>query len=90
MSVHCRSVYDKLDDLRIGGKPFDSAYFSGSLMIMPDPVGALRVAASQIGPDCRIYITQTFQNARSPYLERVKPLLRLITTIDFGQVTYHN
>ena len=36
----------------------------------------------------RIYCTQTIQAARNPVLERLKPLLRFLTTIDFGKVTY--
>ena len=36
----------------------------------------------------RIYFTQNFQLHPSPILEVIKPLLALVTTIDFGSVTY--
>jgi len=39
-------------------------------------------------PGGRMYFTQTFERRRSPMLEVIKPLLRLVTTIDFGRVTY--
>lgn len=49
---------------------------------------ALKVAVSQVKPGGPIYITQTIQNTRSRFLEVVKPYLSLITTVDFGVVTY--
>jgi ubiquinone/menaquinone biosynthesis C-methylase UbiE len=70
------------------GHRFDSAYFSGSLMIMPDPVGALLKVSSLLRPQGLIYLTQTFQTKQSKWLEVLKPLLKYLTTIDFGQVTY--
>ena len=39
-------------------------------------------------PGGRLYFTQTFEHERSRAVEILKPLLRLVTTIDFGQVTY--
>lgn len=41
-------------------------------------------------PDGLIYVTQTFQNARSPVMEKVKPWLKRFTTVDFGQLVYHS
>jgi hypothetical protein len=35
-----------------------------------------------------MYFTQTFEHQRSRALEMLKPLLRMVTTIDFGRVTY--
>lgn len=67
---------------------FDAAYFSGSLTVMPDPVAALRAVVPLLKSDSgRIYITQTFQKRSSPVMARVKPLLKYLTTIDFGQLT---
>jgi len=82
------SVYD--DDLgeRVGGKKFDAVYFSGSISLMPDPAEALRVAARLLRPGGRIYVTQTFQNRSFPLLSTVKPLLKYLTTIDFGQLIF--
>lgn len=76
------SVYDHR------GGPYDAAYFSASFMLLPEPEAALRHVRSLLVPGARIYFTQTFEHARSRTVELVKPLLRLLTTIDFGQVTY--
>jgi hypothetical protein len=35
-----------------------------------------------------VFFTQTFQEKRSPLTERLKPMLKTLTTVDFGQVTY--
>ena len=82
IEVRLESVYDH------AGGPYEAAYFSGSFMLLPDPAGALRHVAKLLAPRAPVYFTQTFEHARSPLLERVKPLLRWVTTIDFGRVTY--
>jgi len=43
---------------------------------------------SLLTSDGRIYFTQTFQDKESKVMERVKPMLKRATTIDFGRVTY--
>ncbi|MEJ3658736.1 class I SAM-dependent methyltransferase [Actinomycetes bacterium KLBMP 9759] len=78
------SVYDHR------GGPYEAVYFSASLMLLPDPVAAIEHVAAQLRPDGRIYATQTFQHRRSPLLERVKPLAKRVTTIEFGRVTYED
>lgn len=84
VAVHHASFYD------YEGGPFDGVYFSASLMIMPDPVAALRRAASMLKPGGFIYTTQTIQTRRSKLVEIGKPLLKFLTTIDFGSVTYED
>ncbi|KAH9109471.1 hypothetical protein AeMF1_015443 [Aphanomyces euteiches] len=69
---------------------YDAIYFSGSLMIMPDPVKALSHTASLLRPRGRIYVTQTIQTQKSWLTEVTKPLLKFVTTIDFGHVTYED
>jgi len=87
--LHCKSIYDpQLPMLFSGAAKFDAVYFSGSLTLMPDPGAALRAAASMLNDKGLIYVTQTFQNQPSPITAMVKPLLRALTTIDFGVVTY--
>lgn len=78
------SVYDHR------GGPYGAAYFSGSFMLLPDPPGALRHVASLLVPGAPVYFTQTFEHERSRAAEWVKPLLRRVTTIDFGRVTYES
>lgn len=70
------------------GGPYAAAYWSGSFMLLPDPPAALRHVAALLVPGGTMYFTQTVEHARSPLLERLKPLLRLVTTVDFGRVTY--
>ena len=84
VQAHLQSVYDHR------GGPYDAVYFSGSFMLLPDPSAAARHAVSLLAPDGRIYFTQTFEHERSPVLERLKPWLRRLTTIDFGRVTYED
>lgn len=67
---------------------FDAIYFSGSLMIMPDPTRALQHVRKMVKQQGKIYVTQTFEEKKNQLLELMKPLLRFLTTIDFGQVTY--
>jgi ubiquinone/menaquinone biosynthesis C-methylase UbiE len=78
------SVYDHC------GGPYDAAYFSASLMLLPDPVAALRHVSGLLAPGGRLYLTQTFHHRRSPLREKVKPLLRHVVSIDFGRVTYED
>ena len=76
------SVYDHR------GGPYDAAYFSASFMLLPDPPAALRHVRSLLVPGGPIFFTQTFEHRPSRAVETLKPLLRLLTTIDFGRVTY--
>lgn len=78
------SVYDH------EGGPYDVAYFSASLMVLPDPVEAMRHVAKQLAPDGLVFFTQTFHHRRSGVVERIKPMLGRVTTIEFGRVTYED
>ena len=82
VEVRLESVYDHQ------GGPYDAVYFSGSFMLLPDPVAALRHVLPQLKPGGRVFFTQTFHDRRSPLAERIKPMLHKVTTIHFGQVTY--
>ena len=76
------SVYDHQ------GGPYDAVYFSASFMLLPEPERALRHCTSLLKPGGRIFFTQTIQTRHSRWMERLKPLLRRATSIDFGRVTY--
>ncbi|KAG1708648.1 hypothetical protein DVH05_022277 [Phytophthora capsici] len=83
VQVHHASIYD------YKGGPYDAVYFSSSLMLMPDAVKALQHCMSMLEPKTgRIYVTQTIQTSHSKLVELGKPLLKFLTTIDFGTVTY--
>ena len=77
-----KSIYD-FDE-----KGYDAAYFSASFMLMPDPPAVLRYISGLLASGGRVYFTQTFQDRRSGLMEKAKPLLGKVTTIEFGRVTY--
>jgi hypothetical protein len=81
---------------------FEAVYFSGSFSLLPDWTGALLAVSYLLKPTKdesnndddtttkrsakKIYITQTYQKQSSWILSWIKPWLRYITTIDFGQL----
>jgi SAM-dependent methyltransferase len=82
VDVRLESVYDHR------GGPYQAVYFSASFMLMPDPAAALRHVNQLLASDGRVYFTQTFQEKRSSLAEKYKPMLKSLTTVDFGRVTY--
>jgi len=64
----------------------DSVYFSGSFSLLPDPLDALIAAQQLLRPGGTIYITQTYASSISRIGQLTKPLIRFLTTIDFGQL----
>lgn len=84
VSVWHESIFDH------EGGPYDAAYFSASFMLLPDPSRAVRHVLGLLRPGGTVYFTQTFQDRRSPVLEKAKPLLKRLTTIEFGRVTYED
>ena len=90
VEVHCCSIYEAkvVDEMITNKGKFDAAYFSGSFSLMPDPLKALQVAASYVKTGGRIYISQTFQKRSVPCLSCAKPLMKYVTTIDFGKLFF--
>lgn len=84
VEVRLESAYDHR------GGPYDAVYFSGSFMLLPEPERALRHACALLSPGGRIYFTQTFQRQPARWMEVLKPLLKRLTSIDFGRVTYED
>lgn len=84
VEVRLESAYDHR------GGPYAAVYFSGSFMLLPQPEQALRHCSTLLEPDGRIYFTQTFQTRHARWMETLKPLLKRVTTIDFGRVTYED
>lgn len=82
VQVELQSVYD------YESAHFDAAYFAASFMLLPDPTKALQHVLTQLKPGGKVFFTQTFQERPSPIMEKVKPMLKTVTTIDFGNVTY--
>lgn len=84
VEAHLESVFDH------HGGPYDAVYFSASFMLMPDPPAVLRHVSTLLRHGGRVYFTQTFQDRKSTVLEKAKPLLKAVTTIDFGRITYED
>jgi 2-polyprenyl-3-methyl-5-hydroxy-6-metoxy-1,4-benzoquinol methylase len=82
--VRLESVYDH------HGGPYDAVYFSGSFMLLPEPEQALRHCGALLTPRGRIFFTQTIQMQRARWVELLKPILKQVTSIDFGRVTYED
>ncbi|WP_018877716.1 bifunctional 2-polyprenyl-6-hydroxyphenol methylase/3-demethylubiquinol 3-O-methyltransferase UbiG [Thioalkalivibrio sp. ALE28] len=82
VEVRQESVYDH------AAGPYEVVYFSASFMLLPDPEQALRHCKGLLAPGGRFMFTQTIQRRPVRWMEILKPLLRRITTIDFGHVTY--
>ena len=64
----------------------DSVYFSGSFSLMPDPKGALVSVLKILKAKGKIYITQTYQKRTLPLMATIKPLMKFLTTVDFGKL----
>ncbi len=93
IQVHCASIFDSGLAAMVrkdGEEAFDCAYFSGSWTLMPSPVEALRIAAALVKPNGKVYVTQTFQRKATPFLGTIKPMLKYLTTIDFGPLHYES
>jgi SAM-dependent methyltransferase len=82
--VRLESVYDHQ------GGPYDAVYFSGSFMLLPQPEQALRHCCALLNPGGRMFFTQTIQKQPARWMEILKPMLKRVTSIDFGRVTYED
>jgi len=74
--------------LEHGDGPYDAICFSACFMLLPDQQAALVKAQELLKPGGIVGFTLTYEHKRSAWMERFKPMLRVLTTIDFGQVTY--
>jgi hypothetical protein len=57
-------------------------------MLMPDHVQALLLAQSLLEKEGRVSFLMTLNKKPFPLLEKVKPLIKKLTTVDFGNVIY--
>ncbi|KAM3146658.1 hypothetical protein pb186bvf_001188 [Paramecium bursaria] len=78
-------------DLQNSNEMFDVIIFSSSFMILPDRLLALKIAKSKLNKGGSIFFLLTLEQEKTlktTIIEKVKPYLKYITTIDFGQITY--
>ena len=83
IKIREQSIYDLKE-----AEPLDAVYFSASFMLLPDQKQALLTALGSLKEEGVICFTQTFETKPAPFMEKIKPLLRKLTTVDFGVVTY--
>lgn len=60
-------------------------------MIMPDRIRALRIAKQRLSKGGSIFFLLTlepYKNYKTVIIEKIKPYLKYITTIEFGSITY--
>lgn len=83
--------YQNFFDLENAKESYDAVIFSSSFMIMPDRIKALHIAKARLSKGGSIFFLLTlepYRNYKTFILEKVKPYLKYITTIDFGSITY--
>lgn len=77
-------------DLKDSNEKYDTIIFSSSFMLMPDQKEAIEIAKSLLTPGGRIYFVMTLYDKKKGLTEKLKPIIKDFTTIDFGKVTYEN
>ena len=99
---HCRELltdYDLSDQIKVFEQPvedfrpdknavFDFILFSMSFMLMEDQESVLRRVSNWLKPEGEVVFFQTMFKSRNRLIEKIKPRLKHLTTIEFGEVTY--
>ena len=98
----CRELvenYDLADQIQVFEKPveefrpgrngsFDYILFSMSFMLLDDQESVLRKVSKWLKPEGEVVFFQTMFKTRNRLIEEIKPRLKHLTTIEFGEVTY--
>lgn len=66
-------------------KKFDVILFSSSFMLMPNKNKALEISKRLLKPNGKIFFILTLFERRKKVVEKFKPLLKYVLTIDFGE-----
>ena len=74
----------------VNGSCYDFILFSMSFMLLSDQKTVLQRVRKWLKPQGQIVFFHTVFKMKSKLMEYVKPRLKYITTIDFGNVTYEN
>ncbi len=84
--------YQSFYDLETSAEKYDFIVFSGSFMLMPDREKALAIAKRLLNKNGQILFLLTLyeQKPRFKLLEKIKPLLKYYTTVDFGKLVYED
>merc|ERR1712000_95778 len=92
VQIVCASIHDYVPPA--DAAKYDAIYFSGSFMIIPDKVKALERCKKMLKENTgKFFFTQSFQHRGwmgNLVSSIVKPALKFVLTIDFGEVTYRD
>lgn len=77
-------------DMKDSTQKFDCIVFSSSFMLMPDQMEAIRIAKKLLAKEGKIYFLMTLYEKKKSFTEKMKPIIKEFTTIDFGRITYEN
>ena len=71
---------------------FRFIFFSFSFMLLPDHLKALETSKRILekNPASRISFVLTLNSNKNSLLSWIKPLIKRVTTVDFGQVVYED
>lgn len=92
----CQKLFEKRPNVTIELKDFydlessneakfDAILFTSSFMLLPDRNKALQVAKKLLKPNGKVYFILTLFEKRKTLIEKFKPLLKYVLTVDFGQ-----
>lgn len=87
VEIYERSFYDVN---ALGKGLYDIVFFSFSFMLMPDKEKALKLANKILRDDGRLVFMLTLNSRKNALFERLKPLIKRVTSVDFGEVVYEN
>jgi SAM-dependent methyltransferase len=85
VNIHEMNFYEINKTLK---DKFNFILFSFSFMLMPNQVNAISVAKNSLEKDGRIGFIMTINSKENKLLEKIKPYIHRLTSIDFGNVTY--
>ncbi|HDR16486.1 MAG TPA: class I SAM-dependent methyltransferase [Desulfobacteraceae bacterium] len=99
---HCRELVDNYDltgQIQVFETPvekfqpngcgsFDFILFSMSFMLIDDQERVLERVSEWLKPGGKILFFQTMFKSRNRLIEEIKPRLKHLTTVEFGEVTY--
>ncbi len=101
---HCRELLDDYDlsgQIKVFQQPvenfrphkngsFDFILFSMSFMLLENQESVLRRVSKWLRPEGEVVFFQTMFKSRNRFIEEIKPRLKHLTTIEFGEVTYED
>lgn len=82
VSISLKDFYDLESQ---ASKKYDIILFTSSFMLLPDRNKALQVAKKLLKKNGKVYFILTLFESRKSLIEKFKPLLKYVLTVDFGE-----